>query len=651
VQRSYEAPVGEVEQALAAIWSKVLGVKQVGRWDNFFELGGHSLLAIRVTTQIRRRLRVELSLSELFSNPELQACAAILKLPQRPSAENAVPIRSTGTQHPLFLTHEGADEIVYAYTVADYVDPDIPVYALPAQQTGEYRLWTTEGIAQRMVQMIRAVQPFGPYRIGSYGAFGAALAHEIATQLLGAAEQIELLALLDPQLLNGEHFLINSATASRDLRVEFLTIINAFVRISGMPESVQNAVRELQPSSQTFEELFYYCKEKGWLPDSMPYESPVHYQKICQHKIEQRLNPYFLSPLPIDVHLFIAKDDPHAPKAIDDFIAQVPGSRLKGMLIPGAHFTMLQEPNVRHLGLAFSQVIQEITGKSANTSLDKPQPCLQALQSSVASSLPPIFCIPALAAGADSFSEFASVFNDSQIYAFQPRGLEKDSIPHSTIEAAAATYLEELLIRHPSGPVHLVGHLRGGWIAFQIAIMLQAAGRDELSLTLLNSEPPNGDNPRPFREYTANDVVAQCLEIIKLSTGKPCPSLEDLGREAPAVQADILVRLLLDCRLLRAGSSVDDLYPLLKTLGMGLRINYRPETIFLGTIRLVTTRDCSQAGLANSTDAAGWKRWASDVIECQTSGNRITMLSPPHVLTLAELLQREMNAKVFKAAR
>ena len=68
-------PQGEVEQALAGIWSQLLGIRQIGRDDDFFELGGHSLLAIRLISQIRERLGAELPLATLFARPRLAALA------------------------------------------------------------------------------------------------------------------------------------------------------------------------------------------------------------------------------------------------------------------------------------------------------------------------------------------------------------------------------------------------------------------------------------------------------------------------------------------------------------------------------------------------------------------------------------------------
>ncbi|HEX6913580.1 MAG TPA: amino acid adenylation domain-containing protein, partial [Longimicrobium sp.] len=74
-RREYEAPVGEIEETLAEIWSEVLGVERVGRWDQFFELGGHSLLVVRVVSRVRQLLGVELELGAVFEHPALASLA------------------------------------------------------------------------------------------------------------------------------------------------------------------------------------------------------------------------------------------------------------------------------------------------------------------------------------------------------------------------------------------------------------------------------------------------------------------------------------------------------------------------------------------------------------------------------------------------
>jgi aryl carrier-like protein len=74
--REYEAPQGEVEVALAEIWTELLGVERVGRNDNFFELGGHSLLAVRVVARLRRHLGLEVDLRVLYEAATLAGLAA-----------------------------------------------------------------------------------------------------------------------------------------------------------------------------------------------------------------------------------------------------------------------------------------------------------------------------------------------------------------------------------------------------------------------------------------------------------------------------------------------------------------------------------------------------------------------------------------------
>jgi hypothetical protein len=74
----YEAPQGEVEQALAAIWAEVLGIARVGRQDNFFELGGHSLAVLQVQAKAQEALSTRLPLKTYFEQPSLQGISAAL---------------------------------------------------------------------------------------------------------------------------------------------------------------------------------------------------------------------------------------------------------------------------------------------------------------------------------------------------------------------------------------------------------------------------------------------------------------------------------------------------------------------------------------------------------------------------------------------
>ena len=73
--RVYEAPQGEVEIAMAAIWAQLLGVARVGRHDNFFELGGHSLLAVNLVARLREA-GLKADVHVLLGQPTLAALAA-----------------------------------------------------------------------------------------------------------------------------------------------------------------------------------------------------------------------------------------------------------------------------------------------------------------------------------------------------------------------------------------------------------------------------------------------------------------------------------------------------------------------------------------------------------------------------------------------
>ena len=123
--RGYEAPAGEMETKLAAVWAEVLKLEKVGRHDNFFNLGGHSLLATRVISRIREGFHVELPIHSLFQNPTVAGLAlqvdkaAITEAPPLRALPREQSPRLSFAQESLwFLSRYEAEASLYNIPVA-----------------------------------------------------------------------------------------------------------------------------------------------------------------------------------------------------------------------------------------------------------------------------------------------------------------------------------------------------------------------------------------------------------------------------------------------------------------------------------------------------------------------------------------------------
>jgi arthrofactin-type cyclic lipopeptide synthetase C len=105
--RQYEAPVGEVECTLAALWATVLKLERVGRHDNFFELGGTSLLALRVIARSDAGLPIGWKLQDLYSAPTIARLADRYKqhLEHGPAPAGPAPGEAEPLDLAAFLTN------------------------------------------------------------------------------------------------------------------------------------------------------------------------------------------------------------------------------------------------------------------------------------------------------------------------------------------------------------------------------------------------------------------------------------------------------------------------------------------------------------------------------------------------------------------
>jgi acyl carrier protein len=79
LQSTYVAPGNELEQSIATVWQRALGIEPVGVEDNFFELGGDSLIAIQVIAELKRELKQEIPVVSLYEGLTIKSLVGVLE--------------------------------------------------------------------------------------------------------------------------------------------------------------------------------------------------------------------------------------------------------------------------------------------------------------------------------------------------------------------------------------------------------------------------------------------------------------------------------------------------------------------------------------------------------------------------------------------
>jgi len=148
-RRSYQAPRGHVETAIAGIWQDLLKLDRIGRDDHFFELGGHSLLAVKLIERMRQ-VNLGADVRVLFGQPTLAALAAAVggqaqvQVPANPIHAHSQVI--TPDMLPLIdLDQAAIDHILHS--VPGGIGNVQDIYALAPLQAGilYHHLATTDG--------------------------------------------------------------------------------------------------------------------------------------------------------------------------------------------------------------------------------------------------------------------------------------------------------------------------------------------------------------------------------------------------------------------------------------------------------------------------------------------------------------------------
>ena len=203
---------------LLNIWEVLLATNPISIKDNFFDLGGHSLLAARMLARIEQVFGKKISLSTLFAGPTIEDLTRVLMQQTQTSPKSPlipVQVAGSGSKKPFFFLHgDWSGGAYYCFKLARKAGSDQPFYVIEPSIFPENReIPSIEGQAAAHLELVRSVQPEGPYYLGGY-CNGSIIAYEMAQQLQEQGKQVKFLAMIDPpsesMAKNFTHFFNNT---------------------------------------------------------------------------------------------------------------------------------------------------------------------------------------------------------------------------------------------------------------------------------------------------------------------------------------------------------------------------------------------------------------------------------------------------------
>ena len=192
--------VGPVDAvlALAPLWEAVLGVDAAHGTDDFFAQGGDSLRGARLMERIAATFGVQLPVSTLLEHPTLYRLARRVQRGRSARPLSSIRMNENGSKPTwTFLHGDVRHGGLYSRALARQLGPDQPLLVLPPQLHARWpTLPSLRTIARGHVEVLRAAQPSGPYRIAGFCISGL-IAHAMAVDLQAAGEVVDRLVVID----------------------------------------------------------------------------------------------------------------------------------------------------------------------------------------------------------------------------------------------------------------------------------------------------------------------------------------------------------------------------------------------------------------------------------------------------------------------
>ncbi|HLO02229.1 MAG TPA: amino acid adenylation domain-containing protein [Symbiobacteriaceae bacterium] len=251
---------------------------------------------------------------------------------------------------------------------------------------------------------------------------------------------------------------------------------------------------------------------------------------------------------------------------------------------------------------------------------------------------PPFFAIHPGGGTVLCYADLARLLgSDQPFYGLQSRLVAGLGDTHTTVEAMASEYISAIRSVQPAGPYWLGGWSLGGVIAFEVARQLRELGEEIALLILFDS---SATHATANLTDDANDAHIDAAILVGMIPELPL-AVDHLRQLNADQQLDYIVAVAEREGILAHEMRPEDFRQamLVHKLIVKARRTYIPSG-YSGTVTLV--RAAEHPGEDDADMTLGWGEAAARVELVTSPGNHQSMISPPHVEVLAELVRNHI---------
>jgi amino acid adenylation domain-containing protein len=252
---------------------------------------------------------------------------------------------------------------------------------------------------------------------------------------------------------------------------------------------------------------------------------------------------------------------------------------------------------------------------------------------------PPLFFLHPVGGGVSSYAFLVRhLGRDQPSFGLQAPGLLDNRLPFDRLEPMAAFYAAAIRERQPEGPYLLAGWSLGGWIAFEVAHQLRAAGQEVALVALLDTGMRLPDQPLGDPGEVDAAMLAELFNLDPEPPGGGAWSVETLVEEArrsgmveeafSVAQADRLLQVF------RSNMIAQDTYAI------------RP---YRGRLTLLR---CTPPEGEPADPTRGWGALAEEGVDVRrVPGTHATLVFEPHAGPVAGILRAAIDDALAASVR